>query len=230
MKLENRLAVVILIVFILMAICNKLYVAKIRKANEVTQQKAGIFQEFILNIVDNHEAILSYNIDRLLNNKFIKIRTDLYKSKKRVGILSVSHKATISVINTFLLLGSIYYFSYLAINNIITIGTITVFISLISKVSKPLKEIFIAEGKYQETLANWDRVLSILNIKYVEESNTQDKYLLKQVRKVSFNNIHHKYDKNNILEDADILLEKGKLYSIVGDSGSGKTTLIKILL
>jgi len=38
------------------------------------------------------------------------------------------------------------------------------------------------------------------------------------------------YKNRNVLEDVDLLIEKGEFASIVGPNGGGKTTLIKLIL
>lgn len=47
---------------------------------------------------------------------------------------------------------------------------------------------------------------------------------------VKFNDIHKKFDKNQVLTGINLDIQKGKTTAILGPNGSGKTTLIKILL
>ncbi|MBT3177545.1 MAG: ABC transporter ATP-binding protein [Desulfobacula sp.] len=47
---------------------------------------------------------------------------------------------------------------------------------------------------------------------------------------IQLNNINFSYKNRNILENVDLLIEKGEFASIVGPNGGGKTTLIKLIL
>ena len=39
-------------------------------------------------------------------------------------------------------------------------------------------------------------------------------------------NVHKNYKKTEVLKGLDLVLEKGKIYCIIGANGSGKTTLL----
>lgn len=47
---------------------------------------------------------------------------------------------------------------------------------------------------------------------------------------IEIKNLHKSYQRNLVLKDISISLEKGKIISILGPNGSGKTTLIKSIL
>lgn len=48
--------------------------------------------------------------------------------------------------------------------------------------------------------------------------------------RISFNNISFKYDEKYILNNFNLLIEKGKISAIIGKNGSGKSTIIKLLI
>ncbi|MBT3387796.1 MAG: ABC transporter ATP-binding protein [Desulfobacula sp.] len=48
--------------------------------------------------------------------------------------------------------------------------------------------------------------------------------------KIKLNNIFFAYRNRNVLENVNLLIEKGEFASIVGPNGGGKTTLIKLIL
>jgi Cu-processing system ATP-binding protein len=47
---------------------------------------------------------------------------------------------------------------------------------------------------------------------------------------VSVNNLHKKFNKNEVLKGVELNIEEGKTTAILGPNGSGKTTLVKIIL
>lgn len=47
---------------------------------------------------------------------------------------------------------------------------------------------------------------------------------------IEIKNLHKSYQRNHVLKDISLSLEKGKIISILGPNGSGKTTLIKSIL
>ena len=85
---------------------------------------------------------------------------------------------------------------------------------------------------------NQDAKLSMKRIKEVEseieeDSDTNDDIINIHNESIFVENVSFKYgnDKsNNVLEDINFVIPKGKVTAIVGESGSGKTTLVKLLL
>lgn len=47
---------------------------------------------------------------------------------------------------------------------------------------------------------------------------------------VTVNNLHKKFNKNQVLKGVKLSIEEGKTTAILGPNGSGKTTLVKIIL
>ena len=47
---------------------------------------------------------------------------------------------------------------------------------------------------------------------------------------IEIQNIHKKFEKNEVLKNVSFIFKEGKTNLIIGESGSGKTTLIKILV
>ena len=47
---------------------------------------------------------------------------------------------------------------------------------------------------------------------------------------IEIQNIHKKFDNNEVLKNISLIFNEGKTNLIIGESGSGKTTLIKILV
>ena len=47
---------------------------------------------------------------------------------------------------------------------------------------------------------------------------------------IEIQNIHKKFDDNEVLKNISLIFNEGKTNLIIGESGSGKTTLIKILV
>lgn len=47
---------------------------------------------------------------------------------------------------------------------------------------------------------------------------------------IELNHIYYRYDRENVLEDVSLIIEKGEFLGIVGPNGSGKSTLLKLIL
>src|SRR6478672_10431527 len=47
---------------------------------------------------------------------------------------------------------------------------------------------------------------------------------------ISINGLTYSYEKENVLEDINLTIQKGSFIGIVGPNGSGKSTLLKLIL
>lgn len=70
-----------------------------------------------------------------------------------------------------------------------------------------------------------DSIGSNLNVKKEKISDAKYNFNSIQMSNVSFS-----YDKNRIIKDLNITINKGEIVGISGDSGSGKTTLVNVLI
>ena len=75
--------------------------------------------------------------------------------------------------------------------------------------------------------------MEIANLPDERETNEKDidvKATYDQLRSISFKDITFKYDRDLILDDTSLTVQKGDFIAITGISGIGKSTLLKLLL
>lgn len=80
----------------------------------------------------------------------------------------------------------------------------------------------------QSTFAAAGRVFDILDESPAVEENTTGKNV--SFDGVTADNISFSYDKENILNNVNVNIDKGQIVGIVGKSGSGKSTFLKLLM
>ena len=65
--------------------------------------------------------------------------------------------------------------------------------------------------------------------KYIIENDKREKIsLINDTSSINIKNLSYYYGEKSVLKDVNIIFEKGKKYTIIGESGSGKSTLGKI--
>ncbi|MFH0974732.1 MAG: ABC transporter ATP-binding protein [Spirochaetota bacterium] len=130
------------------------------------------------------------------------------------------------------LLGSIaatilfIYGGYEIINGNITSGEFIFFILIILNLFEPVKNISEAINGTKAGEAASKRILKILDYpKEILEEGMDASFN----HTIEFKNVSFKYLNNNILNNINIAIPKGKKVGIVGSSGSGKTTLLNMI-
>ena len=206
-------------------------IAKKTKVYFKEQQVAlGNINAHIEESISGLEIIKAFNHEEKIKEKFKILNKELrikgYKAQIWTGCLM----PLINVINNFgfamiALLGGV-----LAVNDMITIGIITSFISYSKQFVRPLNDIANIFNTLQSALAGAERVFEVLDEKEEIEDKEECKELSNVKGNIEFKNVSFGYnDENIVLHDISFKVEEGKSIAIVGATGSGKTTIVNLL-
>ena len=87
--------------------------------------------------------------------------------------------------------------------------------------------------KYYSLIASGERLKEICNLPNEEKLNTNPidvEETYKNLKSINFENISFKYDRDIILNNTSLTVNKGDFVAVTGISGIGKSTLLKLLL
>jgi ATP-binding cassette subfamily B multidrug efflux pump len=117
-----------------------------------------------------------------------------------------------------------------ALSGMITIGTLYLFISYITRLFVPLRGISDQINVIERAFAAAERVFQILSTH--EEFQTNETHVLREFsHDIQFKDLSFFYeDKNWVLKDLNFQIKKGERIALVGETGGGKTSIISLLL
>ncbi len=103
------------------------------------------------------------------------------------------------------------------------------FIMLFSQIISPAKSLAKAWYNVQKGAASADRLGELVNAKntITDEKDAVD--ISSFSKSIEYKNVSFKYDKDLVLKNVSLSLEKGKTIALVGASGGGKSTLADLL-
>ena len=205
---------------------------KYKYMHKVCQQTEGqarsFLQESFANIVVIKTFISEMPILKKLNEYMVKN----YKAKlKRVFISTAISLSLVTFFNVGYYLVLVWGANAISMQ-VITYGTLTAFLQLVSQVRAPLQNISGLLPQYYSAMASAERLMAITSTE-TEETSVSNDELLKikdNFNKVSIKNLSFSYNEEIILKNCSFEFERGKITAITGESGSGKSTLFKILL
>lgn len=115
-------------------------------------------------------------------------------------------------------------------NSDITIGDITVLVSLLGRMYMPVNSLLNIQVDWIRSMALFTRIFDYFDIP-VEIKNAPDAVTPKTVKgDVVFDHVEFSYDESKkILKDINFTLNAGKSIAIVGPSGSGKSTIVNLI-
>ena len=137
--------------------------------------------------------------------------------------------STVSSVGPMLLflVGGILIMKY---DSSITVGDITVLVTLLGKMYMPVNELLNIQVDWIRSMALFTRIFEYFDMK-IEVANPENPLVPADCDgSVEFKNVNFSYNsEKQILSDVSFKLNKGDCIAIVGPSGSGKSTLINLI-
>ena len=117
-----------------------------------------------------------------------------------------------------------------ALAGLITIGTLYLFISYITRLFVPLRGLSDQINVIERAFAAAERAFQILST--AEEFQVSEKHVLREFENIiEFKNLSFFYgDENWVLKNLNFQIKKGERIALVGETGGGKTSIISLLL
>lgn len=103
------------------------------------------------------------------------------------------------------------------------------YLVLFSQLISPFKALTKAIYNSQRGLASLDRINEIIDTPITIKNIENPKSVKDFKDKILISNMSFKYEKEAVVKDLNLSIEKGKMIALVGQSGSGKTTLANLV-
>ena len=139
------------------------------------------------------------------------------------------------IINTFssvgpmllYLVGGILMMKY---NSNLTVGDITVLVTLLGKMYGPVNSLLNIQVEWIRSMALFTRIFEYFDMP-IEIKNKENPITLENVEgNIEFKNVEFSYNSDRqILKDINFELKSGKSIALVGPSGSGKSTIANLI-
>lgn len=203
----------------------------LRRTSQKGQKKMGFLISIIEETISGLRIIKAFTAIDYTNKKFHKenntyTRLMIRLYRKRDLASPVSEFLGIIVIVVVLWYGGKIV---LDPNSNMDAAAFIVYIAIVSQLLTPAKSITKAFYNIQKGAASVERIDYILDAEEVitEKHNALEKTSFD--KKIEYKNVHFKYDKEEVLKEINLTLEKGKTIALVGPSGGGKSTMADLL-
>ncbi len=231
--INSRLFIISLAILPIFAVGLNFLGAKIKKyAKRIQKQFSSLFSN-IEEILNNIMIVKIFAKEDYENKKFNDLNNRYFKFWRKAQLYSAinmpfSEFITILVGSFIMLIGGK---AVLTNQDSFTFGSFMAFLLTTFSMLSPFKQITKAYTNIKKALVSLNRIYDIIEQKneVFEVSNpikkkSFDKYLAIKNLSFSYN------DKDLVLKNINLMINKGEKVAFVGSSGSGKTTLINLLL
>jgi ATP-binding cassette, subfamily B, bacterial len=225
-----RLGLAALLPAFLLFIFTRLLSPWIKKTNALALNKIGALSAEISESLDNFKIIIAFNRRDYFREKFAAANTENYASAIRAGIANNTLTPTYGFAANLAQLIVISYGIYLISTGNFSLGLLISFISYVSRLYDPLRQMAQIWSNFQTALAGWDRINSILSLQSDLLTMSQAADSASTDILLEFKNVYFKYaDSQDILRNINFKLTRGQTYALVGPTGGGKTTTASLM-
>ncbi len=117
-----------------------------------------------------------------------------------------------------------------ALEGQLTIGTLFLFVSYISRLFGPLRAISDQINVMQRAFASAERTFQVLD-QGPEPAGTPTREPFRLTEAIRCENLNFAYDGENlVLRDVSLVVHKGEKVALVGETGGGKTSIVNLLM
>ena len=204
---------------------------KLKSLHKKVQETDGKTRSFMQECIENLLAVKVFAVNGKIERQADQLQKENFKTKmvrKNYSVLGHSaHQFVFSAGYLFALL----YGGLRVIYTGLSYGSLSAILQLVNNVQVPFASLSTVLPKYYSMIASAERLMEIEDVEDEDVNQFVDKNeLYSKLTTINVDNVQFSYDRDSVLKDASLIINKGDFVMIEGTSGIGKSTLIKLLL
>lgn len=229
-RLNIWLALASLFVFPIMVLLTALIGKRTRASFRGLQRSLGQLNSVMQENITGQKVVIAFSQQQTVNSKFEKSNNDV----KELGIQAMTYAMLIPPLMGILSNANIAIVaglgSWMALQGLTTIGTISAFITYSRQFANPLRHFANLYNSIQSALAGAERIFEVLDTE-PELTDAPDAISVDDFRgEVKFEEVDFSYVKGiPVLKDIHLKAYQGQTVALVGPTGAGKTTIVNVL-
>lgn len=217
----------------LIAVTTRFFRNYLKRIHKAAQEADGNVRSFFQESIASVLVIKVFNAYEQIMAKAKELQDENYRIRIK--------RATISIFaNTGMQMAfSLGYLFAMVLGGVrvyqghIDIGEMTAILQLVNQIQGPVSALAGVLPRFYGIIASAERLIELED--YEDELNSEDKIenideYYGKLRKIVFDDITFRYNRDLIFDGASITVEKGDFAAITGISGIGKSTLLKLVL
>jgi len=176
--------------------------------------------------------IKGFGAESLMRKKFIQINDTLFHIRNKMNARRDLASPLTETLGIVILTIILYYGGMLIFHtkgNGFSGGDLITYIAVFAMLINPAKTLSTSIFNVQRGAAAMERVEDLLHAPVTIHDDPQAKKLEAFRDRIEFRDISFSYEDAGILENIDLVIEKGKTIALVGSSGAGKSTLADLI-
>lgn len=211
----------------------RLFRKTLKKLHKNVQETEGKTRSFIQEILTNLLVIKAFSVEDRINDTTDELQEYNFGARMKKRNFSICANVGLGAVFSVGTVFAIAFGAYSILFKGMTYGTVTAIIQLVNQVQSPFVSLSGIMPKYYTTLASAERLMELDDLPNETQKNATEvdaDKVYNELKSIDFNNISFKYDRDIILDNTSLKINKGDFVAIMGISGIGKSTLLKLLL
>lgn len=228
-----RFVLVFLLAGIVIFFITMLYRTKLKFLHKRVQETDGAVRSFLQESIASLIVVKTFGVENEIEKKGGVLQQINYKAKMLRRRITIIANSCLGLVFNFGYIFALLWCCVRLYNGLITYGTLTAVVSLISQVQTPFVSMTKLIPQFYSIVASAER---IIEIEKIGDEPCENKQLVDQdaiyanMKALRFDNITFSYGREVVLNDASLVINKGDFVAIRGMTGIGKSTLLKLLL
>ncbi len=202
----------------------------LKKQSTRVQEKLGTILSTIDETLGGIRIIKAFNAEKKQFKKLTIQNDELFIIKNRANRKRDSASPVSEVLGIFAIVCVLWFGGRLVLrNSFLDPGDFIAYIVIFSQIIQPLKSLSSASYNIRKGSASIERIEHLIDediaIKEVADPIKMQEF----TSNIEFKNVSFYYEDKMVLEDINLIIEKGKSVAIVGSSGAGKSTLVDLV-
>ncbi len=229
--MSPQLALVAFSVIPLMYYFNRRIGTKVQRATKKKRNTESNIASIISENATGMALVQAYGREDLLQSRFADENRQSLESTLTATRLSKVFSRISDTLVAFGTCGVAYYGGSLALDGVITPGTLVLFVSYLKKLYSPLDKFSDMLLDLTRSQVTAERVLELVDCDLIVQ-DSPNAILAPAFRgRVEFRNVSFGYKKDvTVLKNLNFVVTPGETIALVGHSGAGKSTLTSLLL
>ena len=201
-----------------------------RKYFSGQQKSLGEMNGFIEETVSGQKVVATFCREEISIARFAAINKELTNTSIKAQVLSGMMGPVMNVINNlgFALIASAG--GYMALNSMVSIGTVVSFLNYSRQFSRPINDLANQFNMIQAAIAGAERVFEVMDTPDEYEDETEGKQWHTPKGEVIFQDVTFGYKEGvPVLKGVSLHARPGDMIALVGPTGAGKTTVVNLL-
>jgi ATP-binding cassette, subfamily B, bacterial MsbA len=204
---------------------------KLRKTSYFSVDLLGKILSHTEETISGIRVVQSFSAEKYTESRFAKINREFSKVSRTLFSKKELTSPISEMLGILVVVTIVMYGGYLLVTNQsnLTGPVFITYLVLYSQIIQPLKNLSNASASVQRGIVAAEKIFSVLDepVQVLEKPGSVSKEDFHD--KIEIRNLSFRYEKNDVLSNINLTIEKGKTIALVGESGSGKSTLADLI-